>query len=477
MAYRKPASFKTAADFKAYLRTNGIELPFDETLAEAGLSPLAQPVVADGLTIGNRFAVLPMEGWDAQPDGNPSDLTLRRWRNFGASGAKLVWGGEAAAVRPDGRANPNQLIIAPETLAGLVYLRDTLVKSHRMAWGSDEGLVVGLQLTHSGRFCRPNGKALEPRLAYDHPLLNPRFGLPLPSGKVFSDDELAELAQDYIRAAMLAQEAGFDFVDVKHCHGYLLHELLSAVERPGRYGGSFENRTRLTREIITGIQAAAPGLRIAVRLSLYDFVPFRPGPDRVGQAVVAGRDTPFLFGGDGTGVGYDLDEPARLIHLLQTMGVRMICATAGSPYYNPHIQRPAYFPPSDGYLPPEDPLMGVARQIAAAAELKARFPALIFVGSAYSCLQEWLPNVAQAVVGGGQADVVGLGRMVLAYPEMPGDILAGRPLQGKRICRTFSDCTTAPRNGMVSGCYPIDPFYRERPEVEKLAEIKRGELK
>ncbi len=476
MNYRKPASFKSAADFQAYLEKNGVALPFDSLLSEPGKSPLAQPLAVDGLNIGNRFAVLPMEGWDAQPDGNPSELTLRRWRNFGASGAKLVWGGEAAAVRPDGRANPNQLVIAPETLAGLIYLRDSLVKSHREATGSSEGLVIGLQLTHSGRFCRPNGKTLEPRLAYDHPLLNPRFGLPIPSDKVFSDGELEELVQDYIRAAALAQEAGFDFVDVKHCHGYLLHEFLSAVERPGRYGGSLENRTRLAWEIITGIQSAAPGLGIGVRLSLYDFVPFRPGDDRVGQAVATGADVPFLFGGDGSGVGYNLDEPAQFISMLSELGVKLICATAGSPYYNPHIQRPAYFPPSDAYLPPEDPLLGVARQIAATAELKARFPGMIIVGSGYSCLQEWLPHVAQAVIRGGQADFVGLGRMVLSYPEMPADILAGRALQSKRICRTFSDCTTAPRNGMVSGCYPIDPFYRERPEVEKLMEIKRGAI-
>ena len=139
-----------------------------------------------------------------------------------------------------------------------------------------------------------------------------------------------------------------------------------------------------------------------------------------------------------------------------------MCISAGSPYYNPHLQRPALFPPSDGYLPPEDPLVGVARHLAITADLKRYRPSLAVVGSGYSYLQEWLPHVAQAVVRSGAADFVGLGRLALSYPEMPADVLAGRPLDRKRLCRTFSDCTTAPRNGLVSGCYPLDPFTRNR---------------
>jgi 2,4-dienoyl-CoA reductase-like NADH-dependent reductase (Old Yellow Enzyme family) len=152
--------------------------------------------------------------------------------------------------------------------------------------------------------------------------------------------------------------------------------------------------------------------------------------------------------------------------------VRWVCVTAGSPYYNPHMQRPALFPPSDGYLPPEDPLVGVARQIAATASLKKDFPSLAIVGSAYSYLQEWLPHVAQYTVRHGMTDFVGLGRMVLSYPELPADVLAGRPLQRKQICRTFSDCTTGPRQGLVSGCFPLDPFYEKHPDAEKLKELK-----
>jgi 2,4-dienoyl-CoA reductase-like NADH-dependent reductase (Old Yellow Enzyme family) len=474
--YRKVAAFKTPQAFLQHLQGLGLEIPFDVELLAGPQSPLAQPIEVGDLTIGNRFAVLPMEGWDGTPDGRPSELTTRRWRNFGLSGAKLVWGGEAVAVRHDGRANPNQLMITRDTLPELIRLRQALVESHRAALGSTEGLVVSVQLTHSGRYARPNDKkTLEPRIAYDHPLLNPRTGLPIPSGRVLSDDDLDELVEVFINAAALAQEAGFDFVDMKLCHGYLGHELLSAFERPGRYGGSFENRTRFPRSIIEGIHARVPGMRVGSRISFFDFVPFRPGADNTGEpdfGALAGQPYPYAFGGDGSGLGIDLREPVALVQMLNRLGVRLICLTAGSPYYNPHIQRPAYFPPSDGYEPPEDPMTGVARQVSAAAKVKAACPDAVIVGSAYSCLQDYAPNVAQAVVRSGAADLVGLGRMMLSYPNFPADVLAGRPLQRKRICRTFSDCTTAPRSGMVSGCYPLDEFYKARPEAARLPKKK-----
>jgi 2,4-dienoyl-CoA reductase-like NADH-dependent reductase (Old Yellow Enzyme family) len=176
-------------------------------------------------------------------------------------------------------------------------------------------------------------------------------------------------------------------------------------------------------------------------------------------------------------VGVDLTEPYAFLDLLASLDIELVCVTAGSPYYNPHVIRPALFPPSDGYGPPEDPLAGVARQIAVTASLKKHRPELTFVGSAYSYLQEWLPNVAQHVVRTGMADFVGLGRMTLSYPDMVADVLAGRPLKRKCICRTFSDCTTAPRSGLVSGCYPLDEFYKARPEAEALGEFKKEQYR
>ena len=472
MTYHRVASFKTADDLRAYLAQLHIDLAFDPVIESGPGSPLAQPYrLPDGLTIGNRFCVLPMEGWDGATDGRPSELTFRRWQRFGKSGAKLIWGGEAVAVRPDGRANPNQLMINEHTLGDLIALRDALTAAHP---GASDDLLIGLQLTHSGRFARPNDKKrLEPLILYHHPWLDRKFGLP-PDYPLMTDDEVARLVDDYVIAAKRAQRAGFCFVDIKHCHGYLGHEFLSAVDRPGRYGGCFENRTRFLREIVAGIRAEAPGLRIGVRLSAFDSIPFCAGAQGVGEPEpFEGPAYRYAFGGDGTGQGIDLSEPKAFLDLLASLDIHMVCITGGSPYYVPHIQRPALFPPSDGYLPPEDPLTGVARQIAVTAALKQHRPDLLIVGSAYSYLQEWLPNVAQHVVRTGQADFVGLGRMVLTYPEMCADVLAGRPLQRKRICRTFSDCTTAPRHGLASGCYPLDEFYKSRPEAEQLKTAKQ----
>jgi 2,4-dienoyl-CoA reductase-like NADH-dependent reductase (Old Yellow Enzyme family) len=475
--YRRVAQLKTASDFRAHLASLGIDIPFDENLRHGPDAPLAQACVVDGKTIGNRFAILPMEGWDGTRDGRPSDLTSRRWKRFGASGAKLIWGGEAVAVRHDGRANPHQLLLNDDTLADLAELRETLVAEHRQRHGRSDDLLVGLQLTHSGRFARPNDKTrLEPVLVYHHPLLDHKFRVPA-DHPVLSDNDVSQLVEDFVWAAKRSEKAGFAFVDIKHCHGYLGHEFLSAVDRPGRYGGSFENRTRFLREIVAGIRAEAPRLGITVRVSAADWLPYRSGADGTGEPELwdAGPHVPYpyAFGGDGTGLGVDLTEPRAFLDLLEALDVRLVCISAGSPYYNPHLQRPALFPPSDGYLPPEDPLVGVARHLALTAELKRYRPSLTMVGSGYSYLQEWLPHVAQAVVRSGGVDFAGLGRLVLSYPEMPADVLAGRSLDRKRLCRTFSDCTTAPRNGLVSGCYPLDPFYKDLPEARALGRIKR----
>lgn len=449
--------------FVAHCAELGIDLPIATGIDPADV--LAAPVdVAAGdatLHVPNRFAVLPMEGWDATTDGRPTDLVRRRWSRFASSGCGLVWG-EATAVRSDGRANPNQLMIDERTVDDLAALRRLLAPEQ----------VVGLQLTHSGRWSRPTGSPA-PRTAYEHPVLDRRLGID--GSVVFSDDELDELVEDYVRAAELADQAGFAFVDIKHCHGYLLHELLTGYERPGRYGGDLDGRTRFLRAVVAGIRTRAPRLAIAVRLSAFDLAPFTAGTGGVG-IVDLDPDTDgyrYAFGADRTGLAIDLTETHALLELFTAIGIGLVSTTAGSPYYNPHIQRPAYFPPSDGYQPPEDPLVGVARQLAVTRELTGSHPALTIVGSGYSYLQDWLAAVAAAVVDGGGASMIGLGRMMLSYPDFAADVLARRPPQTRMICRTFSDCTTAPRNGLVSGCYPIDPFYKEHPQRVELAKAKR----
>jgi NADPH2 dehydrogenase len=409
---------------------------------------------------------------------------LRRWARFGQSGAKVIFGGEAMAIRPDGRANPNQIIINDQNKAGIAKLRETLFANHKELYGNTDDLVVGFQLTHSGRFCRPRDKKqMEPRVAYRHPILDRKFKVESDAA-VFSDAEIEELIQAYIAAAKIAAEVGADFVDIKHCHGYLLHEFLGAHTRPGKYGGSFENRTRILREIISGIRASGNKIDIAVRLSAFDFVPFKPDPalsqpGKLGPGIPEDYShcLPYKYGfgvNPENPITYDLREPIQFVKLCAELGVKMLNLSAGSPYYNPHIQRPAAYPPSDGYQPAHDPLIDVARQINVVREIKSQAPSnLIFIGTAYTYLQEYLPHVAQYVVREGWTDMVGLGRMALSYPAMLADAIKEGALTPRVICRTFSDCTTAPRNGLISGCYPLDRYYAEKPEAQQLKEIKK----
>ena len=475
--YRRVATLKSAHDFANYAAQLGLDLNLDFELNAGDSSPFRQPYQLGDISIGNRFCILPMEGWDGTDDGRASDLTTRRWRQFGESGAKLIWGGEAVAVRHDARANPNQLLSSDQTVDSIGQLRHVLISAHRERYGSIADLLVGLQLTHSGRFSKPNRKdRLEPRILYHHPLLDRRFGIE-PDYPCLTDGEIEQIIEDFVTAAVRASNTGFAFVDIKHCHGYLGHEFLSAFTRPGKYGGSLENRTRFLREIVAGIRRDAPGLLIGVRLSAFDLIPFRMGDNRRGEPESFRGQYPYAFGADASNpLRIDLTETYQFLDLLGQLGIKLVCISGGSPYYNPHIQRPALFPPSDGYEPPEDPLVGVARLIAVTSDIKARYPGMAIVGTGYSYLQEWLPNVAQYYVRTGKVDFVGLGRMVLAYHDLPGDVLSGRRMQTKRLCRTFSDCTTGPRNGLVSGCFPLDPFYRSHPQAE-LLKIAKQKLK
>jgi 2,4-dienoyl-CoA reductase-like NADH-dependent reductase (Old Yellow Enzyme family) len=422
------------AAFRARLDELGVALPVADP---PDVAALAEPVRVAGRTAPNRFAVLPMEGWDGTDDGRPTDLVRRRWSRFGTSGAGLVWGGEAFAVRPDGRANAHQLCRGPTSAADLASLRALLAPDQ----------VAGLQLTHSGRW------ALAPTAPRDEPLLDARR-----RGPRWRDDELDALADNFAETARLAADAGFDFVDVKACHGYLHHELLGG-------DGPLEERARWLRTTVERVRAAAPGLGVGVRLSVFDVVPYRPGADGVGEpeAQTVSRQSRSSF-------GFDRRHAPALLDLL---GVDLVCVTAGSPYYSPHVQRPAWFPPSDGYLPPDDPVVAVARLVEAAVELAGAVPDAVVVASGLSYLQHWLPHVASAIVRDTRVACVGIGRLALSYHDVPTDVLAGRPLDERRLCRTFSDCTTAPRNGLVSGCWPLDDFYRSRPERVELAAAKR----
>ncbi len=481
-------SLKTVEDFRRHVASLGLDLPCEDAIVCGPESPLVQPlpgIIVNGKRIGNRWAVQPMEGWDGTTTGGVTDEVRRRWQRFGQSGAKLIYGGEAMAVCPNGRANPNQLVITGRNKKDLAGIREILVQAHRERYGTADDLVIGFQLTHSGRFCRPNDqKRLEPRVAFRHPILDARFNV-TSDAQVLTDSEVGELVQCYVGAAGIARDAGADFVDIKHCHGYLLHEFLGAFTRPGRYGGSFENRTRLLREIISGIRADGNTIELGVRLSAFDLVPFKPDPARaepgkLGPGIPEDFSCclPYRYGfgvNQNNPLEPDLTETFRFVELCGELGVKILNLSAGSPYYNPHIQRPAAYPPGDGYQIEHDPLIDVARQINAVRQIKARAPKnLALVGTAYSYLQEYLPHVAQYVVRHGWTDIIGLGRVVLSYPEVLADATTRGVLTSRFICRTFSDCTTAPRNGMVSGCYPLDKFYTARPEWRQLKALKKA---
>jgi 2,4-dienoyl-CoA reductase-like NADH-dependent reductase (Old Yellow Enzyme family) len=334
---------------------------------------------------------------------------------------------------------------------------------------------------------------MEPRVAFRHPILDRKFNV-TSDAQMFSDAEIEELIQCYIRAAKIAWDVGADFVDIKHCHGYLLHEFLGAHTRPGKFGGSFANRTRILREIVAGIRASGNPIEIGVRLSAFDFVPFKPDPaqsqpGKLGPGIPEdyAHCLPYRYGfgvNASNPVAYDLTETHQFAELCAELGVKLLNLSAGSPYYNPHIQRPAAYPPSDGYQPAHDPLIDVARQLNVVRQIKAHLDGIqnpesriqnpVLVGSAYSYLQEYLPHVAQYVVRHNWTDMIGLGRMVLSYPNVLADAVANGALTTKQICRTFSDCTTAPRNGMISGCYPLDKYYSAKPEFQQLKEVKKN---
>ena len=280
---KRIATLKEASALKKYISDLGIDLAFDDQVKSGHDSPLGKPyIMKNGFKIGNRFCILPMEGWDSTDDGKPSEHTFRRWKNFGDSGAKLIWGGEAVAVRKDGRSNPNQLLISEDTIDSLKELLNTLTTAHQNRFGSTDDLLVGLQLTHSGRFSCPTTHTVsEPQIVYHHPELDKKFKQTT-KVHLLNEGDLDLLVEDYIKAAKLAYEAGFKFVDIKHCHGYLAHELLSNIDYSNKYSGSFENRTRFLRNIVRGIRAAVPKLEIGVRLSAFDFAPFILGEDKTG---------------------------------------------------------------------------------------------------------------------------------------------------------------------------------------------------
>lgn len=416
--------FENPARFRDHLAELGVGIDLDTELEAGKDAPLAWPVEVMGRLVGNRFCIHPMEGWDSDIEGRPSRQTHRRWRARGRSGAKLLWN-ESVAVNPSGRSSAEQLLFGDHTVDALSTLRQDAVDAHLEAHGCVDDLLVGVQLTHSGRYAKPDGRP-RPVAVRRHPLFDETVG-PRPDTPLVSDDELWSLIADFVRAARLAHVAGFDFVDVKACHGYLSHELLGAFDRPGEFGGSLQNRTRFLREVIAGIHDTVPELGVAVRLSAFDTITYEPDEGGVGRPIVDDHEPMrYWFGTDASGHHIDLSEPVELLGMLRDLSVELVSITGSSPYSVRHFQTPVAPRPGESYINPENPLFGVARHLAVTAALERAVPELTYVGGGYSYLQQFVPHVAQARVRRHQVDVVGLGRLHLASPDAIPAMLAGR---------------------------------------------------
>ena len=473
--------YKSAEEMSAGAAALGSAMPIS-----SDFSPLFDSVNVGPMTIGNRFCIQPMEGCDGTLEGSPDELTYRRFRRFGAGGAKLIWG-EATAIDESARMNPRQLWIHDKSASNLEDMLKDCRDAHREVYGNDNGLMVGLQLTHSGRYC-----FRRPQIVMHDPLLDP-LTLDKSTGRIvddsfplLSDDDLKRIEDQYVAAARLASKIGCDFIDIKQCHRYLLSEFLSAKNRPGPFGGSLENRTRFVRNIIRRIRMEIPSLILGSRVNVYDGIPFRKGVDQVGRAVDFQYPLEMSYGVDSNNYEkVDLAEPRQVIQWLVEDGVSIINVTMGNPYANPHVLRPAEYPPVDGYHAPEHPLLGVLRHFRATAEIQRSIPSVPVVGSGYSWLQEFAIHAGAGNVATGGCSIVGLGRATLSQPDFVQQLQKYGKLNRKTTCRTFSYCTNLmrtkdhPLGQTPTGCPPFDkevygPIWKDVEEKKKEKEKQSG---
>ncbi len=428
-------TYRTVESLLSAAEKVGVNLPYSEDL-----SVLAKPcrIGESNVSLKNRLTVHPMEGFDATLDGAPGDLTLRRCDRFASGGAGLIWL-EAVTVVEEGRTSEGQLWIHENNLDSFKALAERM---HKLS----DGTPLILQLTHSGRFSRPHNKP-EPVISYHNPLMNEKMMID-PDWPVVTDEYLDTMPEIFGKAAKMAREAGFDGVDIKCCHKYLFSELLSAYNRPGRYGGSFENRARVFFDSIEAASVwANDDFILASRLGLYDCLPY-----------------PWGFGADKDNyLQIDWEEPEKLLRGAYDRGIRLVDMTLGSPYINPHVNRPY---DNGGYEPPEERLTGVARLMEAAAKMKKITPGITMIGTGYSYLRQFAPMVAAGAVQSGMTDAAGFGRMAFAYPDFARDILETGELDTRKVCLTCSKCTAMMRKIHATGCPIRDrevytPMYKE----------------
>ncbi|MCQ2431719.1 MAG: flavin oxidoreductase/NADH oxidase [Clostridia bacterium] len=429
-----PFNYRSLDDLLSAADKLGVSIPCSEDL-----SPLARTPKLPGsdITLANSLIVHPMEGFDADFDGSPTDLTTRRYERFAKGGASMAWS-EAIAVCHEGQSSAHQLRITKENLDSFKRLVD---RYHTLSGGKP----FIAQLTHSGRFSAPEG-TLHPLVLYKNPLFDATKFHDHDEIPLVDDAYLDTLPELYAEQAALAVEAGFDGIDVKACHKYLLGETLAAFDREGPYGGSYENRTKLFRTIIADTaREFGNKVFLASRFNLYDAMEYPYG-------FGCRRDDPMIP---------DFTEIDRLVGEMKALGIGCINITMGTPYLTPHINRPHTL----GGEIPEDPLIGAARMIRWTGELQKHFPDIAVVGAGYSFFREYAPYVAAGAIRDGLTTLVGFGRMAFAYPDFAKDMIAGQ-FDRKRTCVTCSKCTDIMRSHHTTGCPLRDqeiylPLYRE----------------
>lgn len=444
MADFEKFNFKTLDDIKARTKAVGAAIEYSDDLSFYG-----KPVKVGTLYAPNAFAILPMEGCDSEADGTPSELVRRRYRRFASGGAGLLWY-EACAVVDEGRANPLQMYLHKGNVKAFASLLQEAGKAARDANGAAHRPVSILQLTHSGRYSRPADKNA-PLVPQHDPLLDPRVGLD-PKAPVLTDAYLDDLIGKYVESALLAREAGFDGVDLKSCHRYLLSELLAGRTREGRYGGSFENRTRLLLTILKEVRAAVgPDFIVACRLNVFDAHPY-----------------PYGWGVDKDDCWKpDLTEPLKLVRLLAEGGLDLLSNSAGNPYFRfPQVTRPFDQPTLGGETPAEHPLESVARLFGFTREIQKAMGSVPVIGNGYSWLRQFIPQAGAANLTARSCAFVGLGRAAFAYPDAPRDVLTKGSMDPKKVCITCSKCTQIMRDHGRTGCVIRDgetylPLYNE----------------
>ncbi len=434
-----------------------------------------RPVQAGHFRIGNSLCIHPMEGCDGDLEGRPSELTWRRYERFARGGAKLLWF-EATSVAPEGRANTRQLWIHEGNVGDYAALLEKMRKLHREEFGTDSDLLEPLQLTQSGRYSVPQSKTI----AYHNPLIDEKTATPA-DFPIISDDELDRLQDCYIAAAKLAVKAGFRAFDMKATHGYLISELMGAKTRPGKYGGSIENRSRFVCGVLRRLRdELGPEIVLTVRLGCFDGVPFvRDAATGLGRPLAWPTPYPWGFGVNPMNpMEPDLTEVKQAIALFREAGMQLLNVSLGSPYYNPHIGRPFESPDEGNYEQPEHPLVGVDRHFFVAGELQRAFPDIPMVGTGYSWLQTYAPNAGAANILDGNIAMMGMGRNALAYPDFAKAIFEQGALDERKVCKTLTYCTYLmrrkdhPLGQFPTGCPPFDkevygPIMKEARAVER----------